>query len=184
MHRFADEIFAQDRPERGATIAAARERRSSGAFQLDVASPAVAVQRLAQQDGAAVAEPGNEVAELMSGIGHRDRLGARRHWLPANVADSPSGPTPRVSMPNSEARASLNLISRGLGHRRRSEPREETLGQARVAVGKRSGQGRHSFDSGWFLNGISGEHPQQIPFSTQRRGPRLPPDRWVAESGR
>ena len=182
MHRFADEIFAQDRPESGATVATARERRSSGAFQLDVASPAVAVQHLAQQDGAAVAEPGNEVAELMSGIGHRDRLGARRHLV--------AGERRRQSVRTDAARIDAQLRCEGIVefnqpgscHRRRSEPREETLGQARVAVGKRSVQGRRSFDSGWFLNGISGEHPQQIPFSTQRRGPRLPPDRWVAES--
>ena len=78
VHRLADEIFAQHRPQRRAPVAAPRERRSARALQLDVAPLAVAVQDLAEQDGAAVAELGNEIAELMPGVGHRDRLGARR----------------------------------------------------------------------------------------------------------
>jgi hypothetical protein len=56
-----------------------RERRSSRALQLDIAPFAVAVQDLAQKDRAAVAKLRNEIAELMPGIGHRDRLGARRY---------------------------------------------------------------------------------------------------------
>ena len=168
MHRFADEILAQDRPESGATVATAGERRSSGPFQLDVASPAVAVQHLAQEDGAAVAEPGNEVAELMSGIGHRDRLGARRHLV--------AGERRRQPVRTDAARIDAQLRSEriiefdqpGSRHRRRNKPREETLGQTRVAVGERSDQGRHSSDSGWLLDGISGEHARRIPFCAVR----------------
>ena len=55
------------------------ERRSARALQLDIAPLAVAVQDLAKEDCAAVAKLRNEIAELMPGIGHRDRLGARRN---------------------------------------------------------------------------------------------------------
>ena len=79
MHRFANEIFAQDRPQCGAAVSAPRERRSSRALQLDIAPLAVAVQNLAKEDCAAVAKLRNEIAELMPGVGHRDRLCARRH---------------------------------------------------------------------------------------------------------
>ena len=47
-----------------------------GALELDVAAHAVAVDDLAEQDGAAVAELRHEVAELVAGIGKRDRLDA------------------------------------------------------------------------------------------------------------
>ena len=63
-------------PERGAAVAAARERRRARSLELDVAADAVPVDDLAEQDGAAVAELGHEMAELVAGIGHRDRVGA------------------------------------------------------------------------------------------------------------
>ena len=75
-HRLADDVFAQHRTERGAAVAPARERRRARALELDVAADAVPVDDLAEQDGAAVAELGHEMAELVAGIGHRDRIGA------------------------------------------------------------------------------------------------------------
>ena len=45
---------------------------------MNIAPLAVAVQDIAKEDCAAVAKLGNEIAELMRGVGHRDRLGARR----------------------------------------------------------------------------------------------------------
>jgi hypothetical protein len=59
------------------------ERRLARALQLDIAPLAVAVHDLAKEDCAAVAKPGNEIAELMPGIGHRDRFGARRNDVAA-----------------------------------------------------------------------------------------------------
>ncbi len=81
MHRLADQIFSQDRPERGASVAAPGERRQPRAFQLDVAALARAVDHLADQDRAPIAELGNETGELMPRIGQSDRFGAgrRRH---------------------------------------------------------------------------------------------------------
>ena len=52
--------------------------RSSRALQLDIAPFAVAVQDFAEEDGVAVAKLRNETAELMPGVGHGDRLRARR----------------------------------------------------------------------------------------------------------
>ena len=75
-HRLADDVFAQDRPERGAAVAPARERRWARSLELDVASDAVSVDDLAEQDGPAVAKLGDELPELVAGIGHRDRIGA------------------------------------------------------------------------------------------------------------
>jgi hypothetical protein len=79
MHGFADEIFAQDWPQCGAAIAPPGERRWARALQLNIASLAIAVHDLAKEDCAAVAKLGNEIAELMPGIGQRDRLSARRN---------------------------------------------------------------------------------------------------------
>ena len=75
-HRLADDVFAQHRTERGAAVAPARKRRRAGPLELDVAADAVGVDHLAEQDGAAVAELRHEMAELVAGIGHRDRVGA------------------------------------------------------------------------------------------------------------
>ena len=83
MHRFANEIFAQGRPQCGAAIAPPGERRSARALQLDIAPLAVAVHDLAKEDCAAIAKLRNEIAELMPGIGHRDRLGTRRNDVAA-----------------------------------------------------------------------------------------------------
>src|SRR6202000_2319850 len=75
-HRFADDIFAQDGAERRAAVATARERRRAGALELDVAADAVDVDHLTEQDGAAIAELWHEMAELVAGIGHGDRITA------------------------------------------------------------------------------------------------------------
>ena len=77
-HRLADEVLAQHRAERGASVAAARERRASGALELDVASPPVGADDLAEQDRPPVAELRDEPAELMAGVRERERLRACR----------------------------------------------------------------------------------------------------------
>ena len=69
------------RAERGAAVAPARKRRRAGPLELDVAADAVLVDDFAEQDGAAVAELGHEMAELVAGIGHRDRVGPIREAL-------------------------------------------------------------------------------------------------------
>ena len=76
VHRLADQHLAQHRPERRLAVAAARERRAARALQRDVAAPAGAVDHLAEQHRAAVAELRREAAELVPGVGLRDRLGA------------------------------------------------------------------------------------------------------------
>jgi len=81
-------VFAQHRAERGAAIAAARKRRRARALELDVAADTVGVDHLAEQDGAAVTKLGNEVAELVPGIGHRDRVGAVRNPLAGQNLDT------------------------------------------------------------------------------------------------
>ena len=63
----------------------AGERCSARALQLDIAPLAVAVHDLAKEDCAAVTKLRNEIAKLMPGIGHSDRLAAEM-TLPANNA--------------------------------------------------------------------------------------------------
>ena len=76
VHRLADQHLAQHRPDRRLAVAAARERRAARALERDVAAPPLAVDHLAEQHRAAVAELRREAAELVPGIGLRDRLGA------------------------------------------------------------------------------------------------------------
>ena len=77
VHRLADDVFPQHRTERGTAVAAAREPRLSRAFQLDVDALAGGRDLFTEQNGAAVAE-GGEVAELVTGVGLRDRPRAFR----------------------------------------------------------------------------------------------------------
>jgi hypothetical protein len=78
-HRLAPQILRDHREQRRAAVAHARERRLARALELDVALDAVAVGQLAQQHGAAVAQLWHPVAELMPGVGLRDRIGAFGH---------------------------------------------------------------------------------------------------------
>src|SRR6187455_2455798 len=60
----------------GPSAARPSPRRENG-----VAADAVAVDDLAEQDGAAIAELRYEMPELVAGIGHRNRVGAVRQAL-------------------------------------------------------------------------------------------------------
>ena len=96
-HRLADNVFAQDRAERGAAVAAAGKRRRAGPLELDVAADAVRVDHLAEQDGAAVAELGNEMAELVPGIGHCNRVRAFGNAFSSeNLGSLPAGEPIRI----------------------------------------------------------------------------------------
>jgi hypothetical protein len=71
--------LAQHRAPARLAVAAARERRAARALEGDVAAPALAVDHLAQQQRAAVAQLRREAAELVAGVGLGDRLGAGGH---------------------------------------------------------------------------------------------------------
>ena len=128
MHRFADEIFAQDRPQCGAAVSAPGERRSARALQLDIAPLAVVVQDLAEEDSAAVAKLRNEIAELMPGVGHRDRLCAQRR----DVAGEHHRQLVRFEAfridPEFRSEQFVELDQAGHRRWRGSEPREKRAG--------------------------------------------------------
>ena len=104
---------------------------------MDVAPHAVAIQDLAEQDRAPIAELRNEVGELMSGIGHSDRLGARR--------DDVAGENRRQFVRTQRCGPKSKLLPKRvieLNQTRRCDwggvnSSEEAPGQARVAVGER-----------------------------------------------
>jgi hypothetical protein len=87
MHRLADDVFAQHRPERGAAVTAAGEPRRPRPFQLDVQPPAGGRDLLAKQDCAAIAEDG-EVAILVTRVCLSDRPAA---WW-QDIAGKDRGP--------------------------------------------------------------------------------------------
>jgi len=65
VHRFADKVFAQHRPQRCAAVTTAGKGRASRALELDVAANAGAVEDLAHEDRPAIAQLRNETAELV-----------------------------------------------------------------------------------------------------------------------
>ncbi len=133
-HRLADDIFAQHGAERGATVAAARERRRTRALELDVAAHAIPVDDLAEQDGPAVAELRHEMPELVPGIGHRDRLGADGNRL-AGQDLGPFGGVQQLGVETEmHGQRPVQLDQPGRGDRRRRNAREKVRRQRRIRV--------------------------------------------------
>jgi hypothetical protein len=70
MHRFAEQIFAQHRPQHRLAIAATRKGRAPRSFQMDVAPLSLTVDHFAQKQRSAISQLRRETAELVPGIGH------------------------------------------------------------------------------------------------------------------
>ena len=135
-HGFRDDILAQDRPQRRASVAAARERRRAGAFQLDVVANAVFTDDLAEQNGAAVAELRRKATELVPGVSHGQGLGAV-----GNLVARKDGETFRRIEPSDvDPELGRQVVVQPDHHRRadrgRFDRREERVRQTGVAVVK------------------------------------------------
>ncbi len=82
MHELAHEVFPQDGADRGEPVARARVGRGPGPLELKVVELAVSRPELAEQNGTPVAKTGNEMRELMTRVGLRDRIGALGQAVP------------------------------------------------------------------------------------------------------
>jgi hypothetical protein len=74
LHRLADQHLAQHRSHRRLAITPAGKRGPPGALEGDIATLALAVEHLTDQQCAAIAQLGIELTELMSRVGLRDGL--------------------------------------------------------------------------------------------------------------
>ena len=140
-HRFADDVFTENRAERRPAIAAARERRSPGALQMDVASYAVAVDDLPEQEGSPVAELRHEMPELVPGISHGDWFGAFGNPVAGEHLHAFwAGQVVRIE-PQPHGQAPVQLYEPGSCNGRRLDARVELRGQPRVGVVEREADG-------------------------------------------
>ncbi len=134
MHRLADQILPQHRPDRGAPIRRSRERCQAGPFELHIPQHAGTIAQLAEQDRAPIAEARHEVAELMArhrpsqSASHRPAAGCRRRSAAASRS------TASTSSPSSAASGRLNDDELWIGHGRRGDRAIEPLGQGGVRV--------------------------------------------------
>jgi hypothetical protein len=78
-HRLADDVFAQDRPERRASVAPPGKRRWARPLELDVAAHAVAIDHLAEKNSTSVTELRYESPKLVAPISHGKRLASLGH---------------------------------------------------------------------------------------------------------
>ena len=78
-HCLADDVFAQDRPERRASVALPGKGRRARPLELDVTAHAVAIDNLAEKNGTSVTELRYESPELVASISHAERLASRGH---------------------------------------------------------------------------------------------------------
>ena len=145
-HRLADEVLAQDGPERGATVAASRERGAARALELDVPSLAVLADDLAEQDRASVAQLPHERAELVARVGERQGLRARRNTVAREDLCPLGRRERRLIQPELGSERTIDLHDRRFGDRRGIHPGIEAVGQARVRVveGEQAAPGNRS----------------------------------------
>ena len=85
VHGFRTQVFADAGAQHGAAVAAARIGRDAGALELHIPELSGAVAYLAQQDRAPVAQLRHEVAELVSGVEHGQRIAARQQAVADEV---------------------------------------------------------------------------------------------------
>ena len=155
-HRLADDVLAQDRPERRASVAPPGKRRWASPLELDVAAHAVAIDNLAEKNGTSVTELRYESSELVAGISHGERLASLGHPVARKDFDTlRCGKLPRIEleMPG-ELLVHPNETGRGDGSG--LKPREESVRQAGVAVVECKeidcfGLCRHDSSSAWRL---------------------------------
>ena len=135
VHRLADHVLAQHRPDGRLAVAAARERRAPRALQVQVAAAAVDVDDLAEQQRAAVAQPRRVAAELVAGVGLRDRRRAlgRRRCRPGRRRRRRRA-APRRRRPSSAASVLVERQQPRLGDRRGLPRHVEPLELAREGV--------------------------------------------------
>jgi hypothetical protein len=115
VHRLADQVLAQHRPDRRLAVPAAGEGRPAGSLEVDVAAPAFAIEDLAEQERPTVAEARRVAAELMACIRHRDRRRARREGVAGQDVEAVREKSASTSRPSSAASASFATSSTGAG---------------------------------------------------------------------
>ncbi len=101
---------------------------------MNVAADAVGVDHLAEQNGAAVAELRDEMAELVAGIGHRDRIRAIRQALAGEDFDPFRTVEPVRIEPEMDRQRPVQLDQPRRGHRGRRHPGEEVRRQRRIGI--------------------------------------------------
>ncbi len=101
---------------------------------MDIAAHAIGVDHLAEQDGAAVTELGNEMAELVAGIGHRNRVRPVRNTLAGeDLGSLRAGEPVRIEAEvNSKRPVQLDQSRRSDG--RRGDACEKVRRQRRIGI--------------------------------------------------
>jgi hypothetical protein len=134
VHRLAQDVLAQDRPEPGAPVAATREGRAAGALELDVEALARRVQDLAQKNRPAIAKLRNEAAKLVAGVGHGQRGRTLRHPV-AREHGQTFGRAQRFGVePELPGQGIVELDEPRMGDRNRRKPGEEAVRQPSIGV--------------------------------------------------
>ena len=88
MHRLADHVLAQHRPNSSLAVAAASEWRAARTFEMQIANTTIGCGEFAQQQRASVAESRRVVTELMAGIRLRNRTRTGRQPLTNQCCDA------------------------------------------------------------------------------------------------
>ncbi len=121
-------------PSAARPVAVARERRRTGALELNVVANAVVRAQFAQQDRAAVTQLRHPIAELMTRVGHSERLGALGHAVAGQYLDALRRFEPGRIEAQSLRERPVDPDQARARDRRRRQPGVEAFRQPRISI--------------------------------------------------
>jgi hypothetical protein len=133
-HSFADNVFTQHRPKGRTSVATPGKWRRAGAFELDVAAHAGAVDDLAKKNGASITELRDESPELVASISHGERLATPGHQVTREHLHTLGRDKPFWIEPEVQGELCIQADQTRCGDRRGLKTGEKTIRQPRVAV--------------------------------------------------
>ena len=163
-HRLADDVLAQNRAERRAAVAIAREGCQAGTFELNVVTLAVPAHDFAEQDRTAISEARVPATELVARVYSRDRFGAVGHVVAGYGFDPGFGFEPGRIDTELCGEFVVDPDQRRVRYRHRRLAHVETLRQLRVGVIERNGHGLASRAFGKSLSTYWGSSARLLPY--------------------
>ena len=136
-HRLTDDVLAQHRAHSGTAIAVARERCGTRTLELDIPTHTIPIDQLSKKNGPTVAELGDPVPKLKTGVRHGQRLRAFRHSIPSQDLDALRRGQSLGAESQLKSEAFVETDQSRRRHWGRRHARKETLGKPRVAVVER-----------------------------------------------
>ena len=185
VHRLAQDVFAQHRPDCSSTVTPAREGRPTRTLQRNVPTATFTVDDLAEQVGPPIPQEWTELPELVPGIRLRKGHAARGDRIPRQHGDTLRAPQPLRVQPQLERQCFIDEQQprHGHGHRVDAYPEPVELEHKGVVEAPVHPAGARHPDIGEAVSvGVVGDHSDRLSDPSRSgsarcatsRGPWLP----------